>query len=593
MLGRRSIAAYLLLLALFLGIVLIPSASPAHAAPGVAWPAVDVTAVPAPIRALFAQADDCPTMITGYAQNAQLARLIDPQLATQDEIEQASQDVRRLYDCLRIADQPLDDRSQMLLTLAEYFLIFVAGQPPQGDPGRLELVDLATSNDPAVVRLRDQAGLPPPPGYVFVRSYPSREAMPELARRPFQDPQVAGVTYLTRYIALLDEDKASWAEQALEDQALPATTSHELVHAYLNASLGPTRENDLPRWYHEGLAVYFSGSGEEHVIVTPSFSLSQTTTTEYKSFELIFKYLEDRLGKGGLYQALRQTLTNGDAAPLYQAAGLTSESWLLASAESWQQQRLRSRYLLLLAVSLSLFAGLFMLAPEYECECGHTGHRSDFPGGACKECGRHLPAAQRLRRWKPLRLYAHCEVCGRRYWRWQFGALHFHTWRVRAWRYAPAEPGQPAPIQMLWVHRICESCAAAGQQVYQDYAARTADEIAAERQRLLPLYSAWLMQAPLRPYNSFARQDSLNFLHALELCVHAALAARYPDWVDSQAAFQLVLPPGDDTPAGYAQILRRPAEIQGTPVTLLGSVGRLNSQIVLIVWEAGRRAEDG
>ncbi len=547
-------------------------------------------------------AADCPAILAQYSDDdAGLERLIDPQLTTQAEIDQAISAISELQICLAALGENLTGEQQMLQTLAEYFLIFAGGQAPEGAPGRLELVDLATSDDPAVVRLREEAEIPAPPGYVFIRYYPSRESMPDLVRYPFDDPNVAGVTYLSRYIAILEEEKPSWAEQALQDQVIPKTFSHELVHAYLNSALGPVRHDDLPRWYHEGLAVYFSGSGEEHSIVTPNFSLTQTTTEEYKSFELIFKYLADRLGEEELYTTLRQTIATHDITPLYQAAGLSDERWLIATAENWQAQRLRSRYLLLLVISITLGAGLFLLAPEYECACGHTGHRRDFPGGVCTECGRHLPGAGSLRRWKPLRLYSDCEVCGRRYWRWQFGALHFHTWRVRAWTSLPlpseetddlaALPADPdsseSPIRMLWVHRICETCAANSQLAYQQYATRMADEIAAERERLLPLVHTWLSQAPLQPYNSFARQDSLNYLHALELCVQAALAARYPDWVDSQATFEIVL--GDegnaDTPTGYAHVLRRLGSYQGRPVTLLGSVGRLSNAIVLIVWE--------
>ena len=547
-------------------------------------------------------AADCPHLIARYEQSETLqASLIDPILNTQEEIDQAALVVQHLNSCLADSGEQLSDQQRMLLRLTEYFLAFIAGDDAPGFNSRLELVDLETTNDPAVSTLRDEVRLPAPPGFVFMRYYPSRQAMPEVVRRAFENPEVAGATYLTRYIAILEEQQPSWAEKALQSKTLPATTSHELVHAYLNASLGPYQLGSLPRWYHEGLAVYFSGSGEEHSVITPGFSLSQTTSAEYKRFELIFEYLQDQLGDTELNALLRQSIEAADASPLYQAVGLDDERWLEQTALSWQARRQRSGYLIVLLVACAVFAGLYLMAPDYECACGHTGHRRDFVGGVCNECGRQIAVGQSLQRWKPLRLRASCQVCGRSYWRWQFDQLHFHQWKVRIWTGDPAATGiqdvqrQEETITEpphAWVHRVCTVCAHTSQSIYQEYAQKMEIELASARQRSLLLYHAWLNQAPLRPYNSLARQESYYLSAMVEWCVRAALVARYPDWVSDNLAFHF--PPDPDldytqiTPGSYTSILQREAELNGHVITLVGTLGRLNRDLILVEWQPER-----
>ena len=91
-----------------------------------------------------------------------------------------------------------------------------------------------------------------------------------------------------------------WEEQALQSQKLPKTLSHELVHAYLKSLTGSAGFDAFPIWYDEGLAIYFSGSGEDTSIVTPNGQIVVTPTEDYKHYQIVFDYLEAELGRAQL-----------------------------------------------------------------------------------------------------------------------------------------------------------------------------------------------------------------------------------------------------------------------------------------------------
>jgi hypothetical protein len=151
-------------------------------------------------------------------------QLRNPILTSQTEINQRVDLYSNMYDCLDEGNSTLleEDRKKFQ-TLLGYFLIFAGGLGTSADETTLDLVSLASSTDPGVAKIRDEAGIEAPDGYVFVRTYASREAMPGLVRRAFESPEVAGVTILSRYIAVLAEDKKTWPQRALQLQTLPTS----------------------------------------------------------------------------------------------------------------------------------------------------------------------------------------------------------------------------------------------------------------------------------------------------------------------------------------------------------------------------------
>jgi hypothetical protein len=318
-----------------------------------------------------------------------LEQLTNPILNTKAEMEERVDFYTGAYQCLDedAALQIFD--GEKVRTYLEYFLIFAGGLGTQSEDTRLDLVLLSNSDDFGVIKIRDEAGVEAPDGYVFVRFYASREAMPPLVRRAFESPEVAGVTILSRYIAILDEEKDTWPQRALQLRTLPETTSHELIHSYVNSIILPV-VFDLPAWYSEGLAIFFSGSEMIHTIITPNFSISSTSSSEYQDYDTTFKYLESKLGRERLLELIGQSIQEGEPALLYQDLGISNDQQLISQAKEWSQTRNNVGRGGIVVVAFIGVLLLWRLAPEYNCQnCGHNGRKKDLIDEVyCPNCKR-------------------------------------------------------------------------------------------------------------------------------------------------------------------------------------------------------------
>jgi hypothetical protein len=336
---------------------------------------------------IFQMDADCQSQVdslTGHT--GWFEALVNPVITNEADIDVRAGLYRPVYACLASAEP--EDNLDSLRRLTEYFLIFAAGEEISPGDSELHLVDLRTSDDPAVVRLRDELSIPAPEGYIFVRIFPSRQVMPELVRRAFADENVAGVTFFTRYVAVLAEEKAARAEQILQAEALPVTLSHELVHAYVNAFLGEDGYTHLPRWYSEGLAIYFSGSGIEHRAVTPGFEVVMTSPVEYIGYRDNFRFLKAQLGTQRLEELIAASLEENDPALLFHDLGIESEEQLVAKRDAWLRRQNTLRVGFGTALILLVAFGIFRLMPDLRCPyCDFTGKAHQFSKGYCPECG--------------------------------------------------------------------------------------------------------------------------------------------------------------------------------------------------------------
>lgn len=278
---------------------------------------------------------ECPEVASWMRSADGIERILNPVLRSRAEIDNAASQHREMLACLESVRYrtALPDWFQTVRYHLELFLTFASPIPGAG-PSRQELVDLSTVDDPAVRMLREDVGLPVPGGLVFVSYFPDRESMPEIIRPAFTSPQTQAVTIGSRYVAVLT-GSASGPGPAIR-RSLAATFSHELVHAYLNAGLDWQTPRRFPAWFHEGMAIHFSGSGQAHVSVGPMGEIARSApTSDYERYERVFLYLDHVLGEAGLNQAIRASVGTVDTEPLLEAAGEASYDDLLDDAELW------------------------------------------------------------------------------------------------------------------------------------------------------------------------------------------------------------------------------------------------------------------
>jgi len=281
--------------------------------------------------------DECPAVGALLEAPDGQERFANPAFRTPAEVDAAVAERRQMLACLESVRfrTVLPDWFPAIRGHLELFLSFAA-PPVDARTDALELIDLATVDDPAARRLREDVGLAPPAGFVFVRYFERREEMPEPIRWAFESPQTQAVTLSSRYVAVLS--RAGLAGGPAIRRSLEATFSHEMVHAFLNARLD-WREGSprFPSWFHEGMAIHFSRSGRAHVGVDPATGglIRVGPTGEYERYERVFLYLEDRLGAAFLHQAIRGAVAQVDVSPLLEAAGMAGYDELVEEAELW------------------------------------------------------------------------------------------------------------------------------------------------------------------------------------------------------------------------------------------------------------------
>lgn len=296
------------------------------------------------------------------------------------------------HACLETKGENLTEEETLLLRLTEYFLIFSSGYGDTGHTSTLQRIDPGESQDLALVRIRDQAGLPPPPGYFFVRLYRTPSEMPSLLRAAFDRDEVAGVTLLDRYIAVLVVDDQGWENTGRLDNETLDVLSHELIHAYVNSTLGSEAVHRLPVWYREGLAIYFSGGGKSYTYMGPGWTFRRVPTQEYQVYDEAFRYLERSLNREELLERSRLSIQEMDPSLLYHDLGFLDDEGFLTAVQEWSRARERRETVLVcLAIPLSIGGLLLFMAwmePEYTCRyCQRGGRRREFSSGVCPYCG--------------------------------------------------------------------------------------------------------------------------------------------------------------------------------------------------------------
>ena len=430
-----------------------------------------------------------------------LEHLYDPILITNEQVRNKISQYKNIYQCLGNQSEPLTMEQELIYALTGYFLIFVDGLYSNPEGREFYLVDLASVDDPAIERMRRELDIPPPRGYVFVNLFNSRNDMPGPIGEAFQNNNVAGVTMFTRYIAVLDETKSTWYETALRNQSLPATISHELVHSYVNSSVGWEQISDLPSWFHEGIAIYYSNSGENRAVVTPNFTLRTTPPPEYRQYDLNFKFLEVMYGESSLQEKISRAISMADHRVLLEDLQINNADELARSAIEWQQNRYQLR----------IFAGLIILVGSAYLII--SGNYAKIP----------VPASR-------------CQACGRFYWLWDKSQLHSYSPPRRTW--IDGNLGSEYPFS-IHAHKLCQACAKSSDEIWRNYQSRIQHEIEISYNKAKKVYRKWLMDAPQISTPLKNGDEELDFTNALEVFINASLLSVYSHvWLPSSIKYE-------------------------------------------------------
>lgn len=253
--------------------------------------------------------------------------------------------------------------------LAQLFIWF-AGPTNAKIPGKGQRLDLRSLNSPVLQRLEEDLGLTRPTGLVFLRTYPSIDAMPGPIRSAFmRQPNTRAVTFLSRYIALVAD--ATLAPEAKNRHDLQVL-EHELVHVVVNCHLG-VYAHECPLWFHEGCAVYFSGQPGSQLVgalmdtdtgvhmVTYQWQLPG----DYAEYRRVFRYLEYHLGEADFLQALRTVFETRSVDTLLAEVNARDYAHLCQRANRWQGRRENLLWGLVCLVLVALVIYVWRLLPRY------------------------------------------------------------------------------------------------------------------------------------------------------------------------------------------------------------------------------------
>lgn len=264
--------------------------------------------------------------------------------------------------------------------LIELFLVFTETDEKFYKGLDYEWVNLETTRYSTIVKLREKVKIPPPEGFVYIRYFPDKESLPSAIQPVFRREGAKGATIFGRYIAILKEKGIEPAKEELQKRVLPKTLYHELVHAYINSVLGLKRDR-LPIWFHEGCAIYFSKSGgmESTIIKEPKIDgLTYITVVnfspeDYGNYELVFNFLEDKLGKKRFYELIKKVVEEARVDPLLEEMKTNSFEGLSTRAKIWRMKKDRVWW-----IALGLFLFLFFWV-------GLKSYEASSPLGAKRE----------------------------------------------------------------------------------------------------------------------------------------------------------------------------------------------------------------
>lgn len=196
-------------------------------------------------------------------------------------------------------------------------------------------IEFATARDPGIIAIRDNLKIPAPKGFAYV-----------LTGVPPTDEDLAGkldgVTFNTRCIKIVSP--MAIYSHGLTDSPDREVLSHELIHTYLRASIGK-KGGVWPKWFTEGLALYYSGAKIQEVKIKQyelgSSLVNSSLSTDYANYLRVFIYLSKIEGKAKFEEFLRKSILLGSVEkPMEEFIGNKDFKELITETSYWELQRI-------------------------------------------------------------------------------------------------------------------------------------------------------------------------------------------------------------------------------------------------------------
>jgi len=179
----------------------------------------------------------------------------------------------------------------------------------------------------------------------------------------FDEPIIDLGDYILPFIDKEDEETA----KKLHKETMPKVVSHELAHAYLNNIL--CGEDELPEWFHEGMATYFTGSGEAQWVVDAEGVMVSSPPDEYKEYDLVFRYLGAQLGGDGFNQVVREAFGDNSVEGIFQKTETTSYEDLLEKAQVWEKEQEKEeaiiKVVIIVGIGIAFLVLFLFLLPRF------------------------------------------------------------------------------------------------------------------------------------------------------------------------------------------------------------------------------------
>jgi hypothetical protein len=244
--------------------------------------------------------------------------------------------------------------------------------PRKLDPSakRRVLAVVQEKHEAMLKKWKAEIRLPLPAGFLFVKIYEHRD---EMARDYQLGPEVAGVAFPCRYIAVAlpypEEQSWGWLRRFFIEEEFEQTVAHEFVHSFCHIAVGFKQARDLPRWFQEGFALYFSGESRVRTALEGPGGVTIRdvgSTEEYQEFRGLFQFIWGKYGETELYEFVRASLHTGSVdQALAEVLQLSGKAGLIGAAATWSVEKREFQERLILAVIFFALVALGVLRDRW------------------------------------------------------------------------------------------------------------------------------------------------------------------------------------------------------------------------------------